>query len=445
MSSRWGDTSLISSASTSRRFRTRRPWGGVAFGYLLWGVEDSTHEVVGSDFDWRRDVRREPLEHYLARQTSPDVAFRFEDCEVRGRRVVVLVVPAATDVPTSFDGVRYQRVGSSKVSLAKHPRREAQLFRTLSDGVPSLANTEAADQDLSFGRLFTYYAGRGIDLRRETFAKNLGLLTDAGRFNLLAQLLSDDSRIPVRVSVFSGADKASTMYAVREFGNTCLLVTLDKVLEYGDVLNVPQADERGRVVERKEVPLFDADAFREAATNAFVHNAWITGDAPMVTVYSDRIEILSRGTLPPEQSLEGFFRGESVPVNRRLSDIFLQLHISERTGRGVPRIVGKYGRGCYEFREKSIVVTIPFEKIGGGDDGTRPTEAERGEGDVRLNGTQQHVLDAMRDNPDVTHAQLMAALGLGRTSVQNAVSHLRRNGLVERVGSDKSGWWRVLR
>ena len=64
----------------------------------------------------------------------------------------------------------------------------------------------------------------------------------------------------------------------------------------------------------------------------------------MFTVFSDRIEILSRGTLAPEQTLEGFFAGESVPVNSKLSEIFLQLHISEKTGRGVPIVTRRYGR-----------------------------------------------------------------------------------------------------
>lgn len=98
------------------------------------------------------------------------------------------------------------------------------------------------------------------------------------------------------------------MYSVREFGNTCLLMSLDKVLEYGGVLNVPQADERERIVERKEIPLFDEEAFREAMINAFVHNQWTTGNAPMITAFSDRIEILSRGTIPPGQTMEGFSR-----------------------------------------------------------------------------------------------------------------------------------------
>ena len=157
------------------------------------------------------------------------------------------------------------------------------------------------------------------------------------------------SRIPVRVGLFAGTDKTSAMCSVCEFGNTCLLLSLDKVLEYGDVLNVPQADERSRKMVREEVPLFDADVYREAVINAFVHNAWIGGNAPMITVYCDRIEILSRGTLAPGQTMEGFFRGESVPVNKGLSDMILQLHISERTGRGVPRIVEACGRDGYEF------------------------------------------------------------------------------------------------
>lgn len=101
----------------------------------------------------------------------------------------------------------------------------------------------------------------------------------------------------------------------------------------------------------------------EAVVNAFVHNVWVDGNEPMVTVFSDRIEILSRGMLPPHQTMRGFFAGELIPVNRKLSEIFLQLHISEKTGRGVPKIVERCGRSSFEFRETSIVVTIPFTRV----------------------------------------------------------------------------------
>lgn len=239
---------------------------------------------------------------------------------------------------------------------------------------PTATVTESENQELTFDKLFVYYASKGITLNKRTFKKNLGFLLDNGKYNMLAQLMSDNSGIPIRFAIFKGKDKTSTMYSVREFGNTCLLMSLDKVLEYGGVLNVPQADERERIVERKEIPLFDEEAFREAMINAFVHNQWTTGNAPMITAFSDRIEILSRGTIPPGQTMEGFFAGESVPVNQKLSDMLLQLHISERTGRGVPKITEVYGKGTYEFRENSIVVSIPFTRVSTEDEDPRWTQ-----------------------------------------------------------------------
>lgn len=154
------------------------------------------------------------------------------------------------------------------------------------------------------------------------------------------------------------------MYSVKEFGYTCILYSLDQVLDYGKLLNIPQADERDRQTVRKEVPLFSAAAFEEAVINAFVHNRWLDGNAPMFTAYQDRIEILSRGNLPPKQTIEGFFAGESIPVNQALSDVFIKLHITEHTGRGVPRITEAYGKDVIRFNENSIVVTVPFDRLG---------------------------------------------------------------------------------
>ena len=336
---------------------------GKKYGYFVWGVHDKTHEIKGTSFDCNQDVKNEPLKHFLARQLSPDTNFTFDEVEMEGKKVVLLTIPAAKSVPTAFANERYIRIGSSKENLRKYPEKEAYLFELLRHGFPTIENTPSDYQNLSFEKLLIYYGAKGLKLNPDTFKKNLSLYTEDGKYNILAQLLSDNSHIPVRVAIFSGKTKADNMYSVREFGNQCILYSLDEVLRYGDVLNIIQADESDRVVERKDVPLFENDAFREAVINAFVHNKWVTGNEPMITVFSDRIEILSRGSLAPEQTMEGFFAGESIPVNKKLSEIFLQLHISEKTGRGVPRITKTYGKDAYEFRENSIVVKIPFNWI----------------------------------------------------------------------------------
>ena len=64
--------------------------------------------------------------------------------------------------------------------------------------------------------------------------------------------------------------------------------------------------------------------------SVIAHKAEPAGHFAVFTVYEDRIEILSRGTLAPNQTIDGFFAADSVPVNAKLSEIFLQLHISEK-------------------------------------------------------------------------------------------------------------------
>lgn len=417
------------------------------------GIRNGTHEIVGTAVNYQKDFRKEPLQHYLARQLTPDICFSFSEIALCGRRVVVLDIPAAKRVPTSFDGVRYIRIGSGKENVSRYPEREAQLFSVLATGFPSVESTESEYQNLTFVKLFTYYAGRGINLREENFRKNLGLLTADGKYNLMAQLLSDDCHMPIRVSVFKGTSKADPLFSVKEFGNTCVLLALNKILEYGDAINVIMADESNRITERREVALFSQEAFREALINAFVHNKWVDGNAPMITVFSNRIEILSRGAMAPAQTVSGFFLGESVPVNQKLSDLFLQLHICERSGRGVPVITDAYGRNAFEFRENSIVVTLPFAKPPGSEPAYNTPTAASGNvsgtavkhgRDRLLNQTQKRIMEEIRRNPGITQAELSRLTGIGKTTVQNCISMLKECGFIKREGANKRGCWIIL-
>lgn len=136
--------------------------------------------------------------------------------------------------------------------------------------------------------------------------------------------------------------------------------------------------------------------------------------------------------------------GESVPVNEKLSEIFLQLHISEKSGRGVPKIVETYGREAFTFRENSIVVTIPFNRIHqvGKKLGSKSTDRVS----VRkpLNERRKLILSEMRDNPNITKAELQKILKISGTAVDNNIAFLRRNGYIERIGSRRGGYWNVI-
>ena len=137
--------------------------------------------------------------------------------------------------------------------------------------------------------------------------------------------------------------------------------------------------------------------------------------------------------------MEGFFLGESIPVNEKLSEIFLQLHISEKSGRGVPKIIETYGKEVFIFRENSIVVTIPLQRIKkvGKKVGNKIGNKKE------LNSRRQRIITEMRDNPNITTSELHQILGVSETAVENNLTFLKENGYVERVGSKKTGYWKV--
>ena len=426
---------------------------GREYGYVVWGVDDTSHEIIGTTVNFDKDIDHEPYKHYLARNLKPSVTFEVEDVQVDGKRLVLLTVPAAKSVPTKFLSQAFIRIGSSKEKLAKFPEWEIRLLNVLSNGIPTIVNTAAPDyaQELTFEKLFMYYGAKGIELRRETFKKSLKLLTADGRYNIMALLLSDANDIPIRVSVFSGKSKADALFSVKEYGNSCILYAMDKILEYGDAINIIQADERGRISERKDVPLFDYEAFHEAILNAFIHNKWLGLNAPMISVFTDRIEILSHGGIGLEQDMEGFFNGVSIPVNEVLASIFLQLRLSERSGRGVPKIVGAYGRESIRIEKNFIVVTIPFNRINvtpfelnEGNPTLDPTLKPTINPTLKLTKVQSAILGEISKNPNITQAELASLLKYQRSSISESMSKLQTLGILKRVGGKKTGYWEIM-
>lgn len=106
----------------------------------------------------------------------------------------------------------------------------------------------------------------------------------------------------------------------------------------------------------------------------------------------------------------------------------------------MPKITQRYGREAFEFRENSIVITISLNWINviGDKAGDKNTEQ-------LLNNTQASVLKEIRNNPNITKPRIAERLGLGKTTIDNAITVLKKYGYIERAGSNKSGYWKVLK
>lgn len=61
-----------------------------------------------------------------------------------------------------------------------------------------------------------------------------------------------------------------------------------------------------------------------------------------------------------------------------------------------------------------------------------------------LNPRRTQILKEMRNNPNITQEQLVNILGVSLTTVENNIRYLKKNGYIERVGSNKTGYWQVI-
>lgn len=172
-----------------------------------------------------------------------------------------------------------------------------------------------------------------------------------------AYLMSDNNNVSIKVVKFDGIDK--TVISKRtEYGKKCLLSSILNILVYFTSINVTRIDVNKP--QREEKFLFDFLSFKEALINACVHNDWNQSIPPSIYIFDDRVEIVSYGGLPYALSLEGFFSGLSVPVNKSLLTIFLISQFAEQSGHGIPLIVEKYGKNIFSFDNQIIKVSIPF-------------------------------------------------------------------------------------
>jgi len=105
---------------------------GKANAYMVWGVEDGTHELVGTDFlPSVAKKGNEPLESWLLRFLKPKIPFTFYELQIDGKAIVLLEIGRAFRHPVRFQSEAFIRFGQVKKPLKDAPERERELWRIL--------------------------------------------------------------------------------------------------------------------------------------------------------------------------------------------------------------------------------------------------------------------------------------------------------------------------
>ena len=327
---------------------------GSRHGYMVWGVDDVTHELIGTTFHPETvRVQSQDLEHWLTTQIKPRLPFSFRSVEDGGKHFVILEISAASEMPVSFKSVKYIRVASHKKKLDEHPDYERRLWRALDQqpfedglaldqlGVEDIVSLLDYPAFFSMGRtplpenrsqvieamqaagLIMYDASMGWAIT------NLGGLLFCKKFDQFPSL----SRKALRVVKYRGKSRVETIR--EQVGGRGYAAGFDGMIQY-----VMEQIEDVEVIEgglRRSDNQIPEVALRELIANALIHQDFsLRGMGPMVEIFDDRVEITNPG--PPLIPRERFVDSLPVSRNEHIARAARLVGISEERGSGWDKV-----------------------------------------------------------------------------------------------------------
>ena len=203
-----------------------------------------------------------------------------------------------------------------------------------------------------------------LDTFNRDTLRTLNLYDNVNGFNNAAGLLADKNHFP-GIDIVKFGENISIIQKRATVEGTSVLNVYEKALavfrDYYQYEIIQGAD-------RKKLEKIPEAAFREAIANAIIHRVWDVDSHIRVSMFDDRIEVVSPGGLPPGITEEEYLSGKiSVLRNRNLANVFYRLGFVEIFGTGITRIKQLYAESLmkpdFEVSENAIRIVLPlFEK-----------------------------------------------------------------------------------
>lgn len=328
--------------------------------YMIWGIDDKTHDVVGTEIDqYSKLVGNQEIESWLRIMISKNAEFEFHKIEIKdkigvNKPIIVLIIYKAASQTVTFKKVDYIRVGSYTKKLSDYPQMQAQLWDKIRN---SRFEEQYAMQNLQLEdalKLLDYSAY--FDLKKEPIpSDNLGIahyleeetiivkqdngmyaITNLGAI-LFAKKLSSFSRLERKaVRVVQYQDKNRLNMLKEDVGNKGYAIGFDGLLKYIEALLPTREVIKGAV--RETISPYPSIALREAIANALIHQDFsITGTGIVIEIFSNRIEITNPGI--PLVDIYRIVDNPPKSRNEKLASLMRRLRMCEELGTGWDKII----------------------------------------------------------------------------------------------------------
>jgi len=328
---------------------------GKTTAYMIWGVDDETHEILGTSFKPITMTKgNEAFENWLLRLLTPKIEFKFYEVKIDNKDVVLLDIVPAHRNPVSFQGIEYIRLNSHKKKLKELPEKERELWRVF-DKIP-FEKLIAVD-NIDEGEILEY-------LEYTKYFELLKLPLPESRASILEAFINDDllqkddnakysitnlgailfakdlkkftnlKRKAIRVIQYKDNTKFETIKEIE--GSKGYAVGFEGLIEY--INNLLPSNEVIKQAFRENIRMYPELSIREVVANAIIHQDFFqSGNSVMIEIFTNRFEITNPGT--PLVDTQRFLDSPPKSRNEALASFMRRIGICEERGSGVDKIV----------------------------------------------------------------------------------------------------------
>lgn len=366
------------------------------------------------------------LNHMIRDSIKPDVTMfvHYETQTVDGKQILSVTVQKGTGRPyyLGSKGLKpsgvYVRNGTSA-----DPATDTVIRMMIkeTDG-DSFETRRSLEQNLTFDAAKAQFARQKVPF---DFAKmqTLGLVSQDGIYSNVALLLSDQCPSTIKAATFAGTEK-EVFQDRREFSGS-LFRQMDDLYAYLDLRNQTKATFQG--LYRTDTKDYPEEALRETLMNSLVHRDYSFHASTLVSVYEDRIEVVSVGGLPSGIGLEDILLGLSVCRNPQLAAVFYRLALIEAYGTGMPKIMKAYaGTGLIpriEVTPHAFKVTLP----------NCNAAAKEPAADLPQTN-EEKILDVLAQAGAITRSEVDTLLNVSQSTANRILKRMVREGLLVQEG-----------
>ena len=363
--------------------------------------------------------------------------------EIEGKTVVTVSVQRGTARPyyLGSKGIRpegvYVRQGASTV-----PASETAILQMIREtGGDRYEDTRSLNQQLTFEAATAFFGHRAVAFGSAQ-KRSLHLVGEDGTYTNLALLLSDQCVHSVKLAVFEGTKKA-VFHDRRELSGS-LLSQLEEAYNFIDRNNRTRAEFSGLDrIDRRDYP---EDAIREALLNAVVHREYAMSGPILVSIFDDRMEIVSIGGLVPGLSVDDMMLGVSECRNPHLANVFYRLHLIEAYGTGMMKIFDSYADEAVKpevsVTGNAFKITLPnvnYRRVSDSVSGLSGLSEEKPDADTgrKLTPRQKQALAFIRRKGSVTRKELIEELDASEATIGIILRRLKEDGLIVGEGNTR--------